>query len=360
MSIVTRNLLLTLALLAIVAILLVGGFVWSGIYYVGADAAHTRPVHALLETTRQRSIARRAASAEVPDLSDVALIREGAGNYDSMCSGCHLAPGIEETELSKGLYPAPPAFAQVAAGDPTRQFWVIKHGLKGTGMPAWGRSMEDRYIWGMVAMLQELPELDATRYQALVASSGGHSHGGGETEPHEHAGTAPDEHGHSGEAHAGEAAGHSHEHEPEEGVMHTHADGPRERHPAPNTAAAPAVAVVEQFSSALKAGDLKRAGRFLADDVVILESGGAERSRAEYLGGHAEHDAAFLKGAEIHVTRRTARAEGPLAWVATESELHATDNGKTLTLLSTETMLLKKTGDGWRIVHIHWSSRPKG
>ena len=123
--------------------------------------------------------------------------------------------------------------------------------------------------------------------------------------------------------------------------------------------AKPAVAIVEQFSSALKSGDLTRASELLADDVVILEGGGAEYSREEYLSGHAKHDAAFLKDAHVQVTRRTTGAEGPLAWVATESELHVTEKGQPLTLLSTETMVLKRTAAGWRIVHIHWSSRPK-
>jgi ketosteroid isomerase-like protein len=123
--------------------------------------------------------------------------------------------------------------------------------------------------------------------------------------------------------------------------------------------AAPAVKVVEEFSTALQAGDLARAGSLLADEVLILESGGAERSRDEYLGGHAGHDAEFLKTAHVQLIHRTARTEGDLAWVGTESELHAAKDGKPLTLLSTETMVLKSTPDGWRIVHIHWSSRPK-
>ena len=124
-------------------------------------------------------------------------------------------------------------------------------------------------------------------------------------------------------------------------------------------AAQPAVASVEQFSAALQAGDLERAGSFLAEDVLILESGGTERSREEYLGGHARHDAAFLKTAHVQLLRRTARVEGDLAWVGSESEVHATREGKPMTLLSTETMVLKRTAQGWRIVHIHWSSRPK-
>ncbi|MGH8076321.1 MAG: DUF4440 domain-containing protein, partial [Lysobacter sp.] len=76
------------------------------------------------------------------------------------------------------------------------------------------------------------------------------------------------------------------------------------------TAAAPAIAVVEAFSTALKAGDLRTAGMHLAEDVLILESGGAEHSRQEYLGGHAGHDAAFLKDAQIERKARTARVEG--------------------------------------------------
>ena len=132
--------------------------------------------------------------------------------------------------------------------------------------------------------------------------------------------------------------------------------------PATTTAedlAGPAVKVVDAFSTALQAGDLARAGSFLAEDVLILESGGAERTREEYLGGHVGHDAKFLKAAHVQLIHRTARTEGELAWVGTESELHASKDGKPLTLLSTETMVLKNTPNGWRIVHIHWSSRPK-
>jgi ketosteroid isomerase-like protein len=80
--------------------------------------------------------------------------------------------------------------------------------------------------------------------------------------------------------------------------------------------AQPAVAVVEQFSKALQAGDLDAVRTLLADDVLVLESGGAERSREEYLGHHAGADAAFLREAHVQVKQRVARAEGSLAWSA--------------------------------------------
>ncbi len=123
--------------------------------------------------------------------------------------------------------------------------------------------------------------------------------------------------------------------------------------------AQPAVAVVERFGQALAAGDMKTVEALLDTDVLILETGGAERSRAEYMGHHAISDAKFLKGSHHQLKRRTARSAGELAWIGSESELHASKDGNPLTLLSTESMVLRKAGADWRIVHIHWSSRPK-
>ena len=124
-------------------------------------------------------------------------------------------------------------------------------------------------------------------------------------------------------------------------------------------AAKPAAVVVDRFFAALSSGDLAQAGVQLDPSVIILESGGAEHSAAEYLGGHAKGDAQFLKGSHHVLHRRTARVAGELAWVASESELHVEKDGKPSTLASTETMVLRSGKDGWKIVHIHWSSRVK-
>ncbi|UXI66048.1 nuclear transport factor 2 family protein [Tahibacter amnicola] len=122
-------------------------------------------------------------------------------------------------------------------------------------------------------------------------------------------------------------------------------------------AAAEAIAVVERFSAALGSGDLPAATAELDPAVLILESGGAEHSRDEYLGGHAKSDAEFLKNAQVTLKRRTAQAAGDLAWVGSESEIHAMKGADMLMISSSETMVLRKTAKGWKIVHIHWSSR---
>lgn len=116
---------------------------------------------------------------------------------------------------------------------------------------------------------------------------------------------------------------------------------------------------VDRLGAALKKGDMAILKSLLDPDVLILESGSAERNRNEYLGHHAVSDAAFLSAAHVELLHRTARRSGDLVWVGSESEIHTRKEDKPLTLLSTETVVLKKVGEDWRIVHIHWSSRPK-
>jgi mono/diheme cytochrome c family protein len=219
--------------------LLIGtGTIYFGLINPGADEPHSPVVYKLIETARDRAIAVRADDIRVPPLNDVAKIKQGAGNYAAMCVGCHLAPGIASTEMSKILYPAPPNLSKLGAPDPARAFWVIKHGIKASGMAAWGTNMKDDYIWNMVAFLQKLPKLTPGQYQTLVAESGGHSHGGGEQVAEDHG----DMHDMPGMTHddAGMKEGH-HNADPviDESKPHTHAEG--EGHNDPKSAAKPPV-----------------------------------------------------------------------------------------------------------------------
>jgi mono/diheme cytochrome c family protein len=250
MSIPVRKPLLTVVLLLAFVLVAIAGFIWSGVYNVAADDRHLPVTHNLLEKLVSRSIATRVGDLEVPaDLGDAARIRQGAGNYNAMCMGCHLAPGMGETELSLGLYPAPPNLSRKTV-EAAEAFWVIKHGIKASGMPAWGRSMEDAYIWNMAAFLQVLPTMKPAQYQTLVESSGGHEHGGGETEPHAHGTDVEEDHPDTtpGDERAGMTmpAQDSHPHPPGTPAhddkpaepaatgmtTHRHADGTVESHPA--------------------------------------------------------------------------------------------------------------------------------
>lgn len=127
--------------------------------------------------------------------------------------------------------------------------------------------------------------------------------------------------------------------------------------PSADPVVASAVTVVEEFHAALKSGDGDAVLAFLAEDVVVLEGGGAERSREEYAHHHLGADMAFAAATTAEVTRRAAWVEGDLAWVLTEGRTTGEFNGRAVNSATAETMILHRGPDGWRIRHIHWSSR---
>jgi mono/diheme cytochrome c family protein len=145
-----------------------GLFIASGLYNIGADDHHTALVTALIAQLRDRSVEVRARAVAVPDLSGAAGMEAGARRYALECSACHLAPGVDHSQLRRGLYPHPPNLAQQPPPDPRRAFWVIKHGIKMSAMPAWGTALEDPAIWELVAFLERMPAMSPEDYRRLT------------------------------------------------------------------------------------------------------------------------------------------------------------------------------------------------
>jgi len=198
----------TVAILVVVSAAALG-WAYSGQYNVAADAPHWTLTTRAMETIRERSIAARASGLIVPNLADPALIALGAEHYAGMCTGCHLAPGMDDNEMRRGLYPRPPNLSQRRDRRPAESFWIIKHGLKMSGMPAWGVTHDDEAIWGLVAFVQQLPTMDAADYAALTQGEMDHDHD--RVGPVPAAGATVD---------TTAAAGHSHEHP--DGQRHNH------------------------------------------------------------------------------------------------------------------------------------------
>lgn len=169
-----------LLLLAILGIGAAATVMYSGVVDVAADEPHSDLVYWLLEETRENAIKKAAQAIEVPDLSEPELLLTGGVDYEFMCSGCHLKPGQRESDMSIGLYPSPPNLTISNKeheghehGDDIqtarKNFWVIKHGIKASGMPAWGKTHDDQRIWAMVAFIKQLPTLTPEQYQVLTA-----------------------------------------------------------------------------------------------------------------------------------------------------------------------------------------------
>jgi mono/diheme cytochrome c family protein len=150
-----------------------GLLVFGGFAPVAADAPHASFVAWSLETARRSAVRREARAITPPDLRAPAAVKLGAGHYDEMCAGCHAKPGAAaDEELVKGLSPAPPELARLVARRTAAElYWVTKHGVRMTGMPAWGPSHSEDELWALVAFLQALPTLSPAAYQALLAEA---------------------------------------------------------------------------------------------------------------------------------------------------------------------------------------------
>lgn len=182
-----KTVLTTLIALVILAAASIAAVVFSGAYNFAADEPHWRLTEKVIATARHRAIDTRASGIVVPDdLDDPQRLRNGAAHYQPMCAGCHLAPGMDNTELREGLYPQPPALAEHGIHDPASAFWTIKHGIKMSGMPAWGTSHDDESLWDMVALLKAMPAMSVTEWKALTAKKDGTATPTGH-EHHDHA-----------------------------------------------------------------------------------------------------------------------------------------------------------------------------
>ncbi len=136
----------------------------------------------MLGTTLDQSVKRYADTIQAPDLSADELKLAGINDFDAMCVTCHGAPGKEREPLGKGLNPQAPDLAESAEHmTPAELFWVTKHGIKMTGMPAWGETHSDDALWPVVALMTELPNLDEQGYQDLLRRAEGQGHHGSDS-----------------------------------------------------------------------------------------------------------------------------------------------------------------------------------
>ncbi|ABK18911.1 cytochrome c family protein [Syntrophobacter fumaroxidans MPOB] len=163
---------------SIVWFLIVAGgaalFAWQGWYNVAANVPHWDATVTAIELIRDRSIEAHSRGISVPALDDARLVSDGARTYDEVCRYCHGAPGVPSAVFAQGLYPAPANLASDAFRrdfKEARVFWVIKNGIKMTGMPAFGSFFEDVELWAAVAFVKRLPGIGAEEYRSMTAKT---------------------------------------------------------------------------------------------------------------------------------------------------------------------------------------------
>ncbi|SFQ23461.1 Cytochrome c553 [Tranquillimonas alkanivorans] len=184
--------------LGVFATLLVGiagwvTVVYTGAYNVAASDRHFDAVRWTLDTTMQRSIARRADGVELPESFPAESVAEGAGHYAESCAHCHGAPGREPAGWSRGMKPEPPHLVEAAAHWRAEEIrWIVENGIKMSGMPAFGAEHGAEEIVSITAFVSQLPGLSPEDYAALVPDGGG-AHSSGEQSGGAHGGGAETE-----------------------------------------------------------------------------------------------------------------------------------------------------------------------
>jgi mono/diheme cytochrome c family protein len=143
-------------------------YIYSGWHNVSAMNEESGLMKWIFSTTKNNSVESRIKDISVPDLKNSSMIKEGFEHYKEMCESCHGAPGIEETELSKGLNPPAPYLVDEAKEvDPRKLFWITKYGIKMTGMPAWGKTHSDESIWAIVSFMRTMSDMTAEDYKKM-------------------------------------------------------------------------------------------------------------------------------------------------------------------------------------------------
>ncbi len=147
-------------------------FIYSGVFNVAATSPDGRLMRWALSTTKDKSIERRAKMVRVPSLTDPELISAGFLRYHRMCEGCHGAPGVERHEGVKNFNPEPPELVDRAKElSEAELYWITKNGIKMTGMPAMGSTINERELWAVVAFMKRLPSMPALEYGRLAAAA---------------------------------------------------------------------------------------------------------------------------------------------------------------------------------------------
>ena len=163
----------TLGVLAVLAALAGGAVVYGGLYDVAATTQHFQPVYSLLETAMRHSVVRQARDIEAPaSLVSEASLRRGAACYRDHCVQCHGGPGVPRLAPGLGMQPLPSALNDPSpAWKPRELYWITRHGIRMTGMPAWKYRLADEDLWAVAGFLTVLPDLTPAAYAARIAAA---------------------------------------------------------------------------------------------------------------------------------------------------------------------------------------------
>jgi mono/diheme cytochrome c family protein len=174
-----RTILATILFVVLLQVFGTAAVIYSGLFNVAASDPHWSLTQMIINIARVRSIKTHAADIAPPvSLADHKRVVAGTSHFAEQCVSCHSAPGVQSAELANGMYPQPPVLTDSAKEwSPGELFWIIRNGIKMSGMPAWPARSDDD-LWDIIAFLQKLPSMSEQEYANLVKeaiAAGGHA-----------------------------------------------------------------------------------------------------------------------------------------------------------------------------------------
>jgi mono/diheme cytochrome c family protein len=160
---------------AIVVAILAGAYFLGGFYNVAAAVDDPAIIKGILVQARRASIARHEPeNAKAPfALDDLSVIQEGARRFSTAgCVHCHGGPGVKWSKFSEGLNPDPPDLKDVANDRSVAEiFWVVKNGIRMTGMPSFGKAgLADDQLWQLAAFVKAIPKVSEADYRTWTTA----------------------------------------------------------------------------------------------------------------------------------------------------------------------------------------------
>ena len=154
-----------LAVLLLAVVVLSAG--WPDL---SASVPHPQGWAAILHGVFRRSTAHHAAGIDPPaSFGSPRQVTKGAAYYGRVCARCHGGPGLGQNPVALSMTPRPQYLPhEIATFKPAELFWIVKHGVKYSAMPAWPVQDRDDEIWSVVSFLKRMPQMSPAQYRFLA------------------------------------------------------------------------------------------------------------------------------------------------------------------------------------------------
>jgi len=165
-----------LGLIAAIVIVLLAEFLWvrAGFVDPRADVPEGALERAIAMPSLDASVHRHAAEARNPVAATNVNLAAGMKVYQTNCAGCHGDIHQPKGALANAFYPHAPQFMEDSPDMPENEnFYIIQHGIRMSGMPAWDSSLNEQEIWQVTAFLSHMDKLPPEVTEQWKAIAGG-------------------------------------------------------------------------------------------------------------------------------------------------------------------------------------------